>query len=232
MQSGTFNRSRSIEIHMSISGNKFGYEWKNNNSVEILYHRFNFEEVHLLWATSARKKEKANWFFFNMKTLSKKFVCMMKNVIKFVIFFVSCPFIPWKKNILRLLYARYESENVFKYFCNFSIRKKKQNNLGNPHFYCFAVRFDVILSYTLQLWGVECFFKAINIRSLAGSRKILDKCNFTEGVEWIGEMFHKLAAHWGNKLSKKFFSMWNCLHAVKWGVFVLTKRKFNSSEIF
>lgn len=48
----------------------------------------------------------------------------MENVIKFVIFLcvaLLTPFENKKKNVLTLLRARYESENIFKYYFRFSI---------------------------------------------------------------------------------------------------------------
>lgn len=131
---------------------------KNNNLVEILSRRFNDEEVYLLLKRQTTRKREANWFFFtsSIDTSHRSLFCMIENVINFVIFFVA--FFLEKRS--SLFCVRYERKNIFKYYIRFSIHRKtskrKQSNLGNPHFYCFAVRFDVILSYTLQLWRVEC----------------------------------------------------------------------------
>jgi hypothetical protein len=87
-----------------------------------------------------------------------RFVYMIENVINFV----SCLFSSPKKKVCAALDTRTYSNiiSVSPPRKKNKVTKKserKQNNLQNPHFYCFAVRFDVILSYTLQLFGGGVF---------------------------------------------------------------------------
>jgi hypothetical protein len=46
--------------------NKFGYECKNNNLVEMLSRHFYGGEVYFAWSVGEREMEKVNWFLFSL----------------------------------------------------------------------------------------------------------------------------------------------------------------------
>lgn len=181
--------------------NKLEYEsneWKNHNLVEMLSRRFNVEEVYLLFERQTTRKTKQIDFIYQLKngTMSRRmYVCMIENVIKFVIFVFSS----FESIFCQMLRARTYS-NIISYSpprekdmekCT----KEKQSwkssfLLLHSQIWCYPFKYPS----AIFILGFECLlnFRAINIRSLACSWKTLDKCNFTLGVKWIGFVQQKL----------------------------------------
>lgn len=63
----SLHKSRSIEIHASISGMNSGMNVKNNNLVEMLSHHFHGGKVYFARSVTKRKKEKQIDFIFPEK---------------------------------------------------------------------------------------------------------------------------------------------------------------------
>ena len=165
-----------------------------------------------------QRKKKQIDFFQHKNTVEE--VCLYDGKCNQVchFFFVHCLFILWKKNIYRDYFTLDTRAKLIQIYFAIFLSGKKSKTILEIHIF-IALQSDLMLFFHIpfSFWGLKCWhcFRTISIRSLAGSRKILDKCNFTEGVEWIGKMFHKLATHVGNKLLRKSSFMFSCLHAVK-----------------